>query len=60
MGSKLTREPIISKKIEECQELLDDEKYDEAEKLIDALEKIIGENDSKVMSLRNSLEFWRE
>ncbi len=60
MGSKSTREPIISKKIEECQKLLDDEKYDEAEKLIDALEKIIGENDSEILAMRNDIAFWRD
>ncbi len=60
MGANYTREPTIAKKIKECEELLNEDKYDEAEMLIDALELLIGENDSEVMSLRNSLEFWRE
>lgn len=60
MGASYTREPTIAKKIKECEELLNEDKYDEAEVLMDALELLIGENDSEVMSLRNSLEFWRE
>ncbi len=60
MGASYTREPTIAKKIKECQELLNEDKYDEAEEFIDALEVLIGANDSEVMSLRNSLEFWRE
>jgi len=60
MGASYTREPNITNKIDECKKLLDDEKYDEAEKLIDAIEMIIGSNDREVMALRNSLEFWRE
>jgi len=60
MGASYTREPTITKKIEECKELLNEDKYDEAEKLIDAIETIIGSNDREVMALRNSLEFWRE
>jgi len=60
MGASYTREPTITKKIEECQKLLDAEEYDKAEELIDAIETIIGSNDREVMALRNSLEFWRE
>jgi predicted ATP-binding protein involved in virulence len=60
MGVSTTRLPTISKKIKECQELLNDDKYDEAEICIDHLEKVIGENDSEIMAMRNSLEFWRE
>jgi len=60
MGASYTRELTIAKKIEECKELLNEDKYDEAEKLIDAIEAIIGSDDREVMALRNSLEFWRE
>jgi len=60
MGAGYTREPIITDKIVECKELLEEDNYDEAEKLIDAIEAIIGSNDREVMALRNSLEFWRE
>ena len=60
MGASYTREPTIAKKIKECEELLNEDKYDEAEEFINALEVLIGANDSEVMSLRNSLEFWRE
>jgi len=60
MGATSTREVTVAKKIKECEELLNEDKYDEAEELIDALEILIGENDSEIMSLRNSLEFWRE
>ena len=60
MGASYTRDPIITKKIEECQELLNDEKYDEAEKLIDALEEIIGGNDSEILAMRNDIAFWRD
>jgi len=60
MGASYTRDPIITKKIEECQELLNNEKYDEAEKLIDALEEIIGGNDSEILAMRNDIAFWRD
>jgi len=60
MGASYTREQSIVKKIEECQKLLNDEKYDEAERLIDALEKIIGSNDSEILAMRNDIAFWRE
>ena len=60
MEASYTRDPVISKKIEECQELLNNDKYDEAEKCIDKIESIIGDNDREVLALRNSLEFWRE
>jgi len=60
MGASYTREPMISKKIKESEELLNKDKYDEAEKLIDTIEAIIGSDDREVMALRNSLEFWRE
>ncbi len=60
MGANYTREPVISKKIQECQELLNEDRYDEAEEFIDALEVLIGANDREILALRNSLEFWRE
>ena len=60
MGASYTREPTIAKKIKECEELLNEDKYDEAEELIDALELLIGKDDKDITSLRTSLEFWRE
>ena len=60
MGASYTREPTIAKKIKECEELLNEDKYDEAEEFIDALEVLIGANDKEVLALRNSLEFWRD
>ncbi len=60
MEASYTREPTIAKKIKECEELLNEDKYDEAEELIDALELLIGKDDKDITSLRTSLEFWRE
>lgn len=60
MGLSNTRLPNITKKIEKCQELLNDDKYDEAEKLIDAIEEIIGSNDSEILAMRNDIAFWRD
>ncbi|MEA3490540.1 MAG: ATP-binding protein [Campylobacterota bacterium] len=60
MGIQYTREESVSKKIKECQELLNDDKYDEAEICIDTLEKVIGENDSEVLAMRNDIAFWRD
>lgn len=60
MGAKSTREQSIVDKINVCQELLNDDKYDEAEELIDALEKVIGENDSEILAMRNDIAFWRD
>jgi predicted ATP-binding protein involved in virulence len=60
MGLENTRPPKILKKIEECKEFLEEDNYDEAEKCIDEIEGIIGNNDREVLALRNSLEFWRE
>jgi len=60
MGAKSTREESISKKIKECQALLNDDKYDEAEICIDNLEKVIGENDSEILAMRNDISFWRD
>jgi len=60
MGTKSTREESISKKIKECQELLNDDRYDEAEECINNLESTIGQNDNEVMDLRNALFFERD
>ena len=60
MGASYTREPTIAKKIKECQELLNNDRYDETEVCIDNLENIIGSNDSEVLKLRNDLFFERE
>ena len=43
-----------------CKELLEEDNYDDAEKCIDSIENIIGNNDREVLALKNSLEFWRE
>ncbi len=59
MGTTFTRDKHINDKIKECQQLLEDEKYDEAEEGINKLEDIIGDNDSEILAIRNSLEFWR-
>ncbi len=60
MGVESSRVPEISKKILECKELLEEDNYDDAEKCIDSIENIIGNNDREVLALKNSLEFWRE
>ena len=60
MGLENTRPPKILERIKDCKNLLEKDNYDEAEKCIDEIENIIGNNDREVMALRNSLEFWRE
>jgi len=60
MGSQFTRDQHIVNKIKECQNFLNDEKYDEAEECINNLETVIGKDDSEVMRLRNSLFFERD
>jgi len=60
MGLENTREPKIFEKIVTCKDFLEEDNYDDAEKCIDDIESIIGNNDREVMALRNSLEFWRE
>lgn len=60
MGLENTRPSNILDKIKECQEFLEDDNYDEAEKCIDSIENLIGSNDKEVLALRTSLEFWRE
>jgi predicted ATP-binding protein involved in virulence len=59
MGSQFTREQSILKKFEQCHQLINNEKYDEAENEIDKLEDIIGSNDSDILKLRNELAFER-
>jgi predicted ATP-binding protein involved in virulence len=59
MGVPYTREKNILLKIEACQDLIENEEYDKAEKAINNLEDIIGENDSEILTLRNSLAFER-
>jgi len=60
MGLSNTRLPNITKKIKECQELLNNDRYDEAEECINNLESTIGQNDNEVMDLRNALFFERD
>jgi predicted ATP-binding protein involved in virulence len=59
MGTQYTREKNILNKIEECHDLIDAEKYDEADEAINNLEVVIGENDSEILTLRNNLAFER-
>ena len=59
MGVQYTREKNILKKLDECQVLINDRRFDEAEKQIDILESIIGENDSDILKLKNDLSFER-
>jgi len=59
MGVKNLRVSKVLEKFTKCQQLLNDEKYDKAEKCIDDLEDIIGENDSEILTLRNNLAFER-
>jgi len=59
MGTQYTREKKILEKIEACDTLINEEKFDEADNAIDALEAIIGEHDSEILTLRNSLAFER-
>ena len=59
MGVSHTRVLKVEDEFENCNTLLNNEKYDEAEKCIDNLENIIGENDSEILTLRNNLAFER-
>lgn len=59
MGVPNTRIVEVENKFKTCSTLLDNEKYDKAEKCIDDLEDIIGENDSEILTLRNNLAFER-
>jgi len=59
MGVQYTREKNILLKIEACEDLIVNEEYDKAEEAINNLENIIGENDSEILKLRNSLAFER-
>jgi len=60
MGVKNMRVLEVLEKFTNCQQLLNDEKYDEAEACINSLEEEIGKNDRQVMNLRNSLFFERD
>ena len=59
MGVPNTRLIEVENKFKSCTVLLDDEDYDKAEKCMDDLEEIIGENDSEILTLRNNLAFER-
>jgi len=59
MGANFTREQSINKKFDEAWELINEEKYEEAEQAIDNIEQIIGANDSEILKLRNELFFER-
>jgi predicted ATP-binding protein involved in virulence len=60
MGSQYTRSKTITDKLEYCQTLLNDEKYNEVEQCINNLEARIGNDDNDIMDLRNSLFFERD
>ncbi|SEH05490.1 Uncharacterised protein [Candidatus Venteria ishoeyi] len=60
MGVNYTRSKVILEEIKKCQDLLNIEEYDKAEECINKLEGNIGEDDRKIMSLRNSLYFERD
>ncbi len=59
MGANFTREQSINKKFDEAWELINEEKYEEAEQAIDNIEQIIGANDSEILKFRNELFFER-
>ncbi len=59
MGVKNLRVSEVLENFTHCQELLNNEKYDEAEICINDLEEEIGKDDKQIMSLRNSLFFER-
>jgi predicted ATP-binding protein involved in virulence len=60
MGVKSIRIDKIAKKIEECQSLLNNEKYDECETALNAIENEIGVNDPDLLTLKNILFFERD
>ncbi len=59
MGANYTREKSILDKFDEIQELINDNKLNEAEENINALENIIGSHDKEILKLRNDLAFQR-
>ena len=59
MGANYTREKSILDKFDEIQELINDNKLNEAEENINALENIIGLHDKEILKLRNDLAFQR-
>jgi len=60
MGLKNLRVSEILEQFTLCQQLLNDEKFDEAEECINSLEEKIGQNDKEIMNLRNALFFERD
>jgi len=60
MGLDSVRPVLIKEKFENCQTLLNDAKYDEAEVAISELEDIIKQDDRELMNLRNTLFFERD
>ncbi len=59
MGASFTREQSIKKRFDEAWELMNEQKYEEAENAIDSIEQIIGTHDSEILKLRNELFFER-
>jgi len=59
MGLEYIRNQKISKEMDEIYQLIEDNKLEEAERKIDELEKIIGNNDNEILNLRNEIDFKR-
>ena len=59
MGVKNTRLPKIIKRFDEIQELINNQEFDKADKELDKLEYVIGDNDKDILALRNDLAFER-
>ena len=57
LGKKYLREKSILNKIREIEKLIDDKQYNKAEKNIDLLGSVIGENDNELVRLRTVLDF---
>lgn len=59
MGVEYIRNQKISKEMDEIYQLIENNKLEEAERKIDKLEKIIGNNDNEILKLRNEIDFKR-
>jgi len=59
MGVEEMRLPKIAKKLDEIQELINNQEFNKAESELDKLEYLIGENDKDILALRNDLAFER-
>jgi len=59
MGLEYVRNQKISKEMDEIYQLIENNKLEEAERKIDELEKVIGNNDNEILKLRNEIDFKR-